>query len=221
MQVVRHPNGVWTAIGSVPIGTGIFTVREIMDETPLRREAIRRASQIMAPELRAHCGAAPNGTVQENNTFWRMIRAANHVADALVNKQVREQLAARIAAKIRQATMTASAMYRNMPAALPATTAPAMAGSPAAQNVQAVAALLGRFMSGDATAQQNLLEMSGAVSRDPRAKALMMIVIDQAASNPNVAVRLRSLFLQYGMPKLLQVLDRKVGLNRARVQPRM
>jgi len=194
-----------------------------MDETPLRREAIRRASQIMGPELRAHCGAAPNGSVQENNTFWQMIRAANQVADALVNRQVREQLAARIAAKIRQATMTASAMYRNMPA-LPANAlrpATAMAGSPAAQNVQAVSTLLGRFMGGDATAQQNLLEMSSAVSRDPRAKALMMIVIDQAAANPHIAIRLRSLFLQYGMPKLLQVLDRKVELNRARVQPRM
>jgi hypothetical protein len=218
MQVTRHPNGVWSAVGSVPIGAGLFTVREIFDETPLRREAVRRVSQVVGPELKAKCGATPDGRIVQNDMFWSMIKMANRTADLMVNKAAREVLMQRLAGAIRRATATASSIYKlHAPPPHMSLAAPAIG---AHQPVEAVISVLANMMRGDERARQQILEMSTRVSNDARSRGMVQAIMERASTMPQVASQLRALYVQYSMPKMVTVLDRRVVLTQSRAQAR-
>jgi len=190
-SIVRFPHGVWAAVAALPIGSTVQTFVEIEDERPLRYEAFRRIAPSLGPIVSRPSVALAG--VADRGRIWSAIQAAKKTADVMADREIRQRLLSRLAAKMSAAARVAENVYRARPI---------MGGlDPSSKLHVIVGETLARIDLGDPTILNTVVELAQRMNFDPRAKRFVVELIQHARISP-VRQKVANIFRMAGFGDL-------------------
>jgi hypothetical protein len=212
-RVFRYPNGRWVAIGSVPIGTSIIAVQEIIDERPFREQALARilptvGRQLQGERARLGCigaepGSNPEGEAAYAEVFARAIQLVRKTADIMINHDVRTALLAKLGATLNHVADAAEAMYRS--------------GVATSSVPKSLTDFIARMKEGDPQAVNAVVTAAQATAAGDRgARDFMVKLVHQSAWTDAGRV-LYGILMQANLPQIASIVQRQEASHRARL----
>lgn len=219
IRITRHPNGQWVAIGAIPLGASLFTIKEITDERPFKRAFLHRFANLLAPQLRearqrTGCIAGVPGSQEAYaEVFTKAIAAGRKAAEVFADRKVREDLMQKISKAITVATNMAEKYAKQV----------SVSGSANRSKVGKIAnSIVNRILHGDATVYITIVDLARRTKElhDPKSRVLLAEVINQATLTPAGNV-LRDLFVRCGCPQMVAVVEKQAALHHSRAGARV